>query len=96
MIDIEGNKTLKFYPNMLTKKKAKAIDSLAVKILQVKNMLALHIASNIDYFIENITSKYDFFTYCSENLKDLIMIKYQIGLIATSIRERKNEVKNDL
>ena len=72
MIDIEGNKTLKFYPNMLTKKKAKAIDSLAVKILQVKNMLALHIASNIDYFIENITSKYDFFTYCSKNLKDLI------------------------
>ena len=50
MIDIEGNKTLKFYPNMLTKKKAKAIDSLAVKILQVKNMLALHISSNIDYF----------------------------------------------
>ena len=67
MIGIEGNKTLKFYPNMLTKKKAKAIDSLAVKILQVKNMLALHIASNIDYFIENITSKYDFFTYCSKN-----------------------------
>ena len=78
MIDIEGNKTLKFYPNMLTKKKAKAIDSLAVKILQVKNMLALHIASNIDYFIENITSKYDFFTYCSKNLKDLINLPSQV------------------
>ena len=78
MIDIEGNKTLKFYPNMLTKKKAKAIDSLAVKILQVKNMLALYIASNIDYFIENITSKYDFFTYCSKNLKDLINLPSQV------------------
>lgn len=78
MINVEGNKTLKFYPNMLTKKKAKAIDSLADNILQVKNMLAFHIASNMDYFIENITSKYDFSTYCSENLKDLINLPSQV------------------
>ena len=78
MIDIDGNKTLKFYPNMLTKKKAKAIDSLAGKILKVKNMLAVHITSNIDYFIENIKTKYDFFTYCSDNLKDSINLPSQV------------------
>ena len=63
---------------MLTEKKRKAIDALADEILKVKNMFAVYITLNIDFFIENVKSKYDFFAYCSETHKNKINLPSQV------------------